>query len=163
MGKSTCLRAAVKMEGTGAPESLALALEPIEREVVRAELHNLEATILDAIATTANRPHSAAVVRLQEARHAELAEVRRLADQLNSQTKGTGRVQLEGPSDVLGDVIVGAAVLAVGNLQEDLTSFCGADGKAESLRNAAHVAVACIETLVDCGCVGERLSNPVGS
>jgi hypothetical protein len=80
----------------------------------------------------------------------ELAEVDRLLDKIDRLPADADVIELEGRTPLLTEAITAAAHTAAGDLVAELQHLSAAREPPEGLRRAAHIALACVETLVDC-------------
>jgi hypothetical protein len=144
-------RLAVKVIGTGAPDTLTIRFEATERDVLLDELRTQRLVIIEAAKDAAGRPHAGEADTLARD-HAQLLTVSRLLAELedwNADRQDTR--EIAAPTCLLYQVVRGAATEAIHRLIDALERFHGAGGRCtpDQLRGAAATATACVETLVN--------------
>lgn len=143
----------MKVVGTGAPVMLILRLAPREVEGLRDELFHRRAGKTEAAAIAHERSPGAGAgggTPEVEDHHEELVVIAGVLDQLaRKEPNSAGRIEIVGPTWLLGPSIRAAAVEAGHRLLDALERFSKGRGcTADELRNAMANAAAWSESLL---------------
>jgi hypothetical protein len=113
----------MKVVGSGSPRMLTVRLKPCELPLLRDEVEEHQRSVLSSLADQRRSIGVGARHRDDERLKDDLVTLTRLLDELRGPVRPDQPLEVTGPTDVLGEVIRGAAGEAVYRLHEDVDRF----------------------------------------